>query len=661
MKGPGNRFFVGRVKVLFLFFVLGMLGVAVRAGQLQILQHEELSRLARQQYLRDVRVPARRGHIYDRNGKSMAISVDVPSVYANPSRIEDPRRAANVLARELGVNLDQIYHRLASDKLFVWLKRQVTPKVAERIRSLELPGIYLTRESKRFYPNRELAGHVLGFTGVDGGGLEGLESSYDDNLAGEPQVIPAVRDARGHSVLGGGLDPEGLASGDNLRLTLDLQIQHVAEDALARELRKSKAVSGTAVVLDVETAEVLAMAVAPGFNLNEATSVAADLRRNRAITDVFEPGSTTKPFVVAAALETGVAEPGDTFYCEEGAYELAGHTIRDSHPYDVLDLTTIIQKSSNICTAKIAKVMGKRTLYETYKDIGFATKAGIRFPGEAKGLMADWKKWTGIGLATISFGQGIATSTLQLAASYRVLAAKGVYKAPKLVLSVERPDGVVAFTEAGRERRVFSEETVARVLPMMEKVVGPGGTGWRAAVPGYRVAGKTGTAQKIDPVSRGYSSDLYLAIFAGFVPANDPQVVIVVMVDEPEGAHTGGAVAAPVFADIAESAMRQLRILPSPALMSQKKTKTRAGGSAEEVVVKPAWEDRDFRVKPMKKSERLPSFEGLSARQSVERFASLGLDIDLELDGSGQVVSQEPKAGVKSDSVRYVRLVLAQE
>ena len=224
MKGTANRYFVGRVKVLFGLFVLGMLGVAVRAGQLQILQHEELSRLARQQYLRDVRVPARRGHIYDRNGKSMAISVDVPSVYANPSKIEDPRHAANVLARELEGNLDQIYHRLASDKLFVWLKRQVTPKVAERVRSLELPGIYLTRESKRFYPNRELAAHVVGFTGLDGGGLEGLESSFDEELAGEPQVIPTVRDARGHSVLGGGLDPEGLASGDNLRLTLDLQI-----------------------------------------------------------------------------------------------------------------------------------------------------------------------------------------------------------------------------------------------------------------------------------------------------------------------------------------------------------------------------------------------------------------------------------------------------
>ena len=656
-----NRQFDARVKLLFVFFVMGMAGVGIRAGQLQISQHDELSRLARQQYLKDVRVPARRGHIYSRNGKSMAISVDVPSVYANPSEIEDPREGAMILARELDVGLDRVYQRLASDREFVWIKRQVSPQLAQRIRDLKITGVHLTKESKRFYPNRELAAHLLGFTGVDGQGLEGIERAYDEELAGEPQVIPTVRDAKGHSVLGGGLDPEGLASGDNLRLTLDLQLQHVAEDALANQVRKAKAKSGTVVVLDVESGEVLAMAVEPHFNLNQARKVSGEQRRNRAIVDVFEPGSTTKPFVVAAALDSGLVNPTDTFYCEEGSYELAGHTIRDSHPYDILDLGTIIQKSSNICTAKIAKRIGKQAIYDNFKALGFGTKIGMNFPGEASGLMRSWENWTEIGLASISFGQGIASSTLQLAAAYRVLAAGGVYKQPKLVLSVERPDGETLSTPAGDERRVFSEESVSRVVKMMERVVGPGGTGWRAKVPGYRVAGKTGTAQKVDPVTRAYSSDLYQAIFGGFLPAEDPKVVIVVSVDEPEGEHTGGAIAAPVFAEIAEAAMRQLRILPSPAAIAQKQAVEEQGGFAEEVQVKAAYVKRDFNVAPMAENEKLPSFVGLTARQSVERFVSLGWDVEFEMVGSGTVVRQNPQSGLKSEAVEYVRLTLADE
>ena len=658
MRKSEKQRFRRRSQLLLLIFFAGMVGVGVRSGQLQIVQHEELSRLAQQQYLKEVRVPARRGHIYDRNGKSMAISIDVPSIYADPSKILDPRTTARVLATELDADLHRIYQRLASDKLFVWLKRQVTPKVADKIKALNLEGVHLTKESKRFYPNRELASHVLGFTGVDGSGLEGIERAYEEPLAGEPQVIPTVRDARGHSVLGGGLDPQGLASGDNLRLTIDLQIQHTAQDSLIHMVRKSHAKSGVAVVMDVETAQILALAVAPSYNSNEATKVSADIRRNRVITDVFEPGSTMKPFVVAYALENGIIDINDTFDCEEGEYEVGGHTIRDSHPYDELDLVSIIQKSSNICTAKIAKEIGKRGLYENYRGLGFGSKTDIKFPGEAAGMMRDWKKWTDVGLATISFGQGIASTTLQLAAAYRVLAGQGVYLSPQLVLNVESPDGTLTFADPGQERRVYSEKVISQITPMLEKVVGPGGTGWRAAIDGYRVAGKTGTAQKVDPVTKRYSSELYQAIFAGFVPANDPEVVIVVMVDEPQTFHTGGAIAAPVFAEIAETAMRQLRVLPSPALVAQVQTVQRAGDSAEEVEVKPVFAKRDFKVAGAGEMKRLPSFAGLTARESIEQFVALGLDIDLEMNGSGFVVFQEPRKGTKRNSVEFLRLEL---
>ena len=275
--------------------------------------------------------------------------------------------------------------------------------------------------------------------------------------------------------------------------------------------------------------------------------------------------------------------------------------------------------------------------------------------------MRPWKQWTEIGLATISFGQGIATSTVQLAAAYRVLAAKGIYKQPKLVLSIEKPDGQRLVTSSGKERRVFSEDTVERVVAMMEKVVAPGGTGLKARVPGYRVAGKTGTAQKVDPITKAYSADLYQAIFGGFLPAQDPQVVIVVTVDEPEGVHTGGAVAAPVFAEIGEAAMRQLRVLPSPAVVAQKKLDGRSDGGVEEEQARPAVLARDFSVTPMKENGRLPSFVGLTARQSVERFVALGWDVEFEMVGSGTVVRQNPKSGLKSEAVEYVRLTLAQD
>ncbi len=658
MRNLDKKRFRFRARVLLFMFVLGMGAVAVRSGQLQIVQHENLSRLAQNQYLKKVKVPAKRGHIYDRNGKDMAISVDVPSIYADPSKIIDPRQIARVVSAKLDLDLDRVYQRLASDKVFVWLKRLVDPKIAREIKALKLDGIYLTKESKRFYPNKELASHLLGFTGVDNVGLEGIERFFDKSLAGEPQVIQTVRDATGHSVLGGGLDPEGLASGDNLRLTIDLQIQHKAEQVLSEQVLKSKSKSGVAVVMDVETSQILALAVAPSFNANKPAKVSMATRRNRAVVDMFEPGSTVKPFVVAYALEKQIIDIDDTFDCEEGEYEVGGHTIRDSHEYEDLDLTSIIQKSSNICTAKIAEKVGKRGLFENYRELGFASKTGIPFPGEASGIMRSWKDWTDVGLATISFGQGIAITAMQLAAAYRVFAADGYYQQPQLILSKEAPSGAVELVQPGRERRVYSSKVVSQIKPMLEKVVGPGGTGWRAAIDGYAVAGKTGTSQKIDPVTKGYSSHLYQAIFSGYVPSRDPKVIIVVMLDEPYKIHTGGAVAAPVFAEIAKTAMRQLSVLPSASLVDAGAAPIPTMDSAEEVEVTPNFPKRAPVEVSANIGKKVPSFLGLTARESIEQFVAMRLDVDLEMQGSGRVISQDPPKGTRRDSVEFLRLEL---
>ncbi|MEE8409009.1 MAG: penicillin-binding transpeptidase domain-containing protein, partial [Myxococcota bacterium] len=324
-SGDRKRFNM-RTRLVLAMLLLGFSAVAARVTHLQIYRHEQLARLAREEYLNDVRVPARRGQITDRDGRPLAISVDVPSVYANPSQIDDPRRAARVLAAKLGMDLDTVYRRLASDRLFVWLKRQVTPAMAAEIRALGLPGVDITKESRRYYPNREVGAHVIGFCGVDAHGLEGIERFFDQELTGEPQVVATVRDAHGNAVLEMGVDQDGRSSGADVTLTLDLRLQHAAEVAVRRAREAHGARAAIAVVLDVESADVLAVAVDPGFNPNQASSAPAAHRRNRVITDMFEPGSTVKPLVVAAALDAGVIEPDSKVFCENGAFTIGSHT-----------------------------------------------------------------------------------------------------------------------------------------------------------------------------------------------------------------------------------------------------------------------------------------------------------------------------------------------
>ncbi|MEZ4272030.1 MAG: penicillin-binding transpeptidase domain-containing protein [Myxococcota bacterium] len=622
--------------------------VALRAVQLQVYQHAEMARLAQQEYLKEIRIPARRGHIYDRYGKALAISVDVPSVYANPMEIDDPRDASARLAKVLGIPLKTVYSRLASERLFVWLKRQVDPAVANTIRALDIKGVSITKESRRFYPHRELASHILGFTGVDSHGLEGIERQYDEALTGEPQVIPALRDARGNPVLLGDADPTQIASGEDVYLTLDLQIQHATEDALQRAIAVSKAKAASAVVLDVETAEILAMAVEPDFNPNNGKSVAAARRRNRAVTDMFEPGSTVKPFVAAAALDQGVVRTDERIFCENGSYRIGAHTIRDSHPQGELDLMGILQESSNIGAAKIGKRLGREKLHRAYEVLGFGQRTGVSFPGEVAGRLRDPASWSEVGLATMSFGHGVAVNMLQLAAAYRALAAGGMWRAPRLI---KRVGSLEAETSAATSRRAFSERSARIVTDMLNAAQSSTG-GYRAQVDGYPVAGKTGTSQKIDPVSGGYSRDLFVAVFGGFVPSDRPRAAIVVMVDEPQGAHSGGEIAAPVFSEIAAAAMRHMGEIPSGSVVKQ--ALLRAKASMPEAIDEPV-------IVELKEDlpGRMPSFVGMTARQAMARFVEAKLDLELEVYGSGWVVGQIPGPGASTREAKSLRLTLA--
>ena len=620
-----------RAAVLACTLLLGLLGTCLRVLQLQVLDHGRLRRLAREQSHNTVRVPARRGHIYDRSGSALAINVDVPSVYANPLVVPHAPRLRQRLARILGLTAAALDERLQSERYFAWLRRRVSPAQAEQVAALNIPGVGIAQEARRFYPNRLTGAHVLGFAGADGRGLEGVERQYDAQLLGQPQQVTVVRDARGQMVLAGGLDPKGRARGEDLHLALDLPLQHAAEAALRRALTLAQARAGTAVVLDVATADVLAMATVPDYDPNEAAQAQADVRRNRAVTDTFEPGSALKPLVVALALDAGLVHPNSPIDCEGGQWLLDGHRIRDVGSHRLLSVSDVLVRSSNIGMAKLGGLLGRDRLGQGLAAMGLGQRSGIDLPGEVRGSLRPGRSWSELELGTIAFGQGVAMTPLQLALAYRSIAADGLYRPPRLVTALQRPDGAPQPLPLALEHRIMSAAAARRLTTMLEQVAGPQGSGRQAQVPGYRVAGKTGTAQKSDLVG-GYRTERYVGVFAGFLPADAPRVVIVVTVDEPQGVHLGGVVAAPAFSAIGAVAMQRLGVLPSqltPASPAEPPPQALAS-----------------RLQPSAAgSLDASSFVGLTARQAVDRFTHLGLPGELEIQGSGRVVRQLPRGG----------------
>jgi cell division protein FtsI (penicillin-binding protein 3) len=640
-----RRWLKFRVRLLGALFFAALGIISGRAFQLQVLEKGKLESMARDQYVRNIEVPARRGDIFDRRGTPLAQSVEVDSVALDPSLIkEELPQVANALAKVLKLDPRELQERLARGRRFAWVKRQVRPEELAQLAALNIPGLRTLKEPRRFYPQRELGAHVIGVAGTEGKGLEGLELAFDDELTGQAAKLASLRDARGRKLLTQAPADAADRQGASVVLTLDRHLQYVAEKALGRAVVDAQAKAGMVVVLDPATGELLALANYPSFNPNAVEAVTRDQMRNRAALDIFEPGSTFKAFVVAAALDEGLITPEQHFDCENGAWDVGRHTINDSHRYGLLTPARILQVSSNICTAKIGQLLGRERLVRYYGAFGFGQRAGLGLPGEGRGRVPFPK--AEVELVTQSFGQGVSATAIQLASAYGALANGGVLMRPWLISKVVDPDGLVLLENRPTPvRQVVSAKAARQVVQMLELVVEKEGTAHRARMDEYRVSGKTGTAQKPDPVARGYS-DKRIASFIGVVPAEAPRAVILVVIDEPTTNVYGGVVAAPAFKEIAVAAMTHLGVAPSRqgALVSRAGAKPE-GGRQPRRVEEPERPELAEAVteRPAPGEVRVPQLAGKAGRAAIATLLAVALEPRIE--GTGRVVSQTPAAG----------------
>lgn len=634
-----------RVFLVLAFFIGAYSLIFMRAFELQVVESESLKQRASKQHVRSVNLRSKRGEIYDRNFKELAISIDVDSVYANPSMIKSKRAVARTLASVTGVKASVIKRSLSSGRGFVWVKRQIDLGESDREKIRAMEGVGLVKESRRYYPNKGLASNLLGFTGVDSNGLEGIEHSYNRYLSGKTQKISGGRDARGRLLLFADTENVVPVEGMSVELTIDKTIQYVTESALARAIDRTGAKGGTAVVLSPSTGEVLAMATAPGFDLNNFRRTSPGLWRNRTVTDAFEPGSVAKVFLVAGALEEGIVKPDDIFFCENGSYRVADRVLHDHEKNAWLSVTNIIKRSSNIGAAKIAEKMGKETLYRYFRAFGMGAKTGLDLPGETSGSLLDLEKWSGVTLQTLSFGQGISASSIQLATALGAIANGGLLMKPYIVKEVKSATGdVVKANNPVIQRRVVSAATARSVRNMMRGVTGPDGTGSKAALTGFEVAGKTGTAQKPDLENGGYRSGAYVSSFFGFVPAEDPALTIIVTLDEPQKGHYGGEVAAPVFKEIAGKSLAYLGLTPKGGkrvITGRSSVAAKAGGKAKKSGV-------DVR------RGIAPDFTGLTMRNAL-RVSREG-SFEITMTGHGLAFRQNPAPGSPLEGEKVVRV-----
>jgi cell division protein FtsI (penicillin-binding protein 3) len=531
---------------------LAATGLVARAFDLQVVRKQFYQSQGDARFLREMTIPVSRGTIFDRNGEPLAVSTPVTSIWANPSEVLDSDERIPQLARALGVNADELKSRLAqrSDREFVYLRRQMAPEAAQAILDLDIPGINGQREFKRFYPSGEVTAHVLGFTNIDDHGQEGLELAYDDWLSGKPGAKRVIRDRMGHVVE----DVEQVRApkpGRNLTLSIDRRIQFLAYSELKNTLEKFKADSGSMVILDVKTGEVLAMANLPTYNPNDVNASTADERRNRAITDVLEPGSTIKPILMAAALSSGKFTPTSPIIDTTGGHWFfQGHDIHDTHNYGLLTPTGVITKSSNVGAAHIAMALDTSLMYDTYRAFGLGNSTESGFPGEASGHLRIGRDWRPLEKAIMGYGYGVNVTVLQLANAYATIADGGVMHSPTFIKGDDNP-----------AKQVITPEVAHELIQMMETVTGPGSTGSEARIANYSVAGKTGTAHKAD--AGGYAKSHYTAAFAGIVPATNPRLVGVVVIDNPQkGSYYGGTVSGPVFSKVMGGALRLLDVPP---------------------------------------------------------------------------------------------------
>lgn len=643
MTGQAKKWLRFRIVTILVFFLVLYIALVSRAFQLQVLSANKLQELAARQHFKTLQVPSERGVVFDRNGEKLAVSVMADSVCADPAKIAEPAAVSERLAPHLGIPANEILARLQQSKNFCWLARMIPPEQSRRIDAMKIAGVFVINEPKRFYPNGELAGHLLGFVGLDSTGLEGLEKGYDEYVKGAPRKLAWVRDAKGKP-----LYPRVEAAavrtdeGHHLILTIDSRLQYLVESQLQEAIKDKGAKGGFAIVMDPKTGEILAMADEPGFDPNNYSQYAVGRGKNRAINECFDPGSTFKPFVAAGALEEGAVRETDRFYCENGAYRIANRVIHEAQRkrHGVLTVHDILKFSSNIGSVKISERLGQEKFYHYIRKFGFGARTGIDLPGESPGLLRPQERWTRVDASNIAFGQGISVTAMQLVTALSVVANGGVLMKPYVVKGVVNKKGEIVKVFAPTPvRRVIAPETARRLTAILTDVVGDDdGTGKRARIANVAVAGKTGTSQKLDAERGVYSSARVRTSFMGFFPAEDPQIAMLITLDEPQRDRWGGMAAAPVFKAIGEQILTRFKteLRESPfepteeAIPPEAKVKL---VSAELPVSAPAEPDESA----------MPDFRGLTLRDALKKSREKG--IELKVQGSGWAMEQNPAPG----------------
>lgn len=644
----------GRILMLAGMLVALFATMGGRLAHLTIVQQPELAAKAERQHRKTLRMAAGRGAILDRSRRTLAHTVGAPSIYASPSHHAVPAEAVPKLAQALDLDPAAVARQVGKKKGFVWLARHVTREQARAVAGLQLAGVGSIVEPRRRYPKGELAAHVLGTAaGRELRGRYGVELRYDRWMRGRETVLQLERDGRGRTMLTRGFDDARTdaedvpAPGATLELTIDARLQAMVERELALGVVNARAAGGTAIVLDPRSGAVLALANYPAYDPNAPGLAAEDLRRNRAVTDPVEPGSTFKAFTFAAALDEGAVSLGDVIDCENGAFRIGRRTVHDHHRYELLSVPEVMQFSSNIGTLKIARALGAERFSHYLRGFGFGRPTSIDLPGESAGILRPHDRWADIDFANVSFGQGIGVTPIQIAAAFGAVANGGVLYQPYVLERAIDENGNVLMDWDPVERRAASRqvvrpETAFAVADMLELVVSDG-TGKRAGIEGVRVAGKTGTAQKVDPETRRYGRER-LASFIGFAPAEDPALVTLVMIDEPQGIKYGGTVAAPIFREITARALDHLGRRPRVRAPLPRPVSPSRDVAATVALLEPI------------SAGGVPSFVGLSLRRAIERARVEGLRVDIR--GTGFVRAQYPEPGTPLEEVDLLRLRL---
>jgi cell division protein FtsI (penicillin-binding protein 3) len=670
-SSPGNSH--RRALFVALALVAWMFAIGVRLVQLQVNQHVDLAARARNQQLGAIETSAVRGQLLDRQGRELARSIDTSSFFADPREVTNPDEAARRIASITGQDRVELANRLREakdgNKKFIWITRRLDVATANQIDALNLNGVYSRKEAKRFYPNDSLAAHVLGFVGLDEIGQSGVEQYYNEKIRGESGKVYLEMDRERRAFESHEVQPH---PGQTVVLTIDQSIQYRTEQALGAAVERAKAKSGTAIVMDPRTGEILALANAPSFDPNRPPKGLAEDRVNGALQTIYEPGSTFKVVAYAAAIEEGLVKPEDKIDCQMGQITVAGRLIHDHKPFGVLTIAEALAQSSNVGVIKLGLLAGNEKMFEYIKRFGFGARTGIDLKGESPGILRVLNRWQPSSIGSIAIGQEIAVTPLQMAAAYCAIANDGMLVKPYLVRELRSPDGGVLFQAKPETRRILRPETAAALRTMFEGVT-VFGTARKAQLDGYTVAGKTGTAQKIDPKTRAYSATKFIGSFVGFAPVKNPAVVIIVVIDEPQGAYHGGDVAAPVFQEIAKQILPELSVTPDQELKTrpepiaqasrpspeqareeQMQTERREAtlpkvarafsGQTREVVFAPA----------TNRAALMPDLRGQSVRDAVRICAQLGLR--LEARGEGHAARQVPAAGSEVDPGQVVRV-----